>query len=291
MCALAVDAPGTPDSLAAPGGTGAGDAPTRYVLSTDLDGTIIFDAAVSPADLQALRRWRQAGNLLVVNTGRSVAALGSALAGTGVEFDYAVLYTGAVTTDAAARPLSVNPMPQGVVEAVMEELGDEPGLRVFTTTLERDYILHDGLPGVPSLLTLFSPATLEDLAGRTVIGMPFQARRESVLQRVQDLARQRLGQQVWAVRNQDFVDYVPAGHTKGTGLARLVSDLTAPGGPCAGERLETWSIGDSWNDIPMHRTADHCACLPWSPPEVKAVCDQEVPSLSALVDEVLGARA
>lgn len=263
----------------------------RRLLSTDLDGTLVFQSRVSPADREALRRWRQAGNLLVVNTGRSVAALGSALAGSGVELDFAVLYTGAVTTDASARPLEVHAMAEGVVTGVMAELGGEPGLRVFVTTLEHDYILHDGMPGATSLLTLFSPGTLADLAGRTVIGVPFQARSEVLLERVQRLAQERWGQEVCAVRNQDFVDYVPAGHSKGSGLKGLVARLTAPGGPCAGQHLETWSIGDSWNDIPMHRAADHSACLPWSPPEVKAVCETEVPSVAALVDRVLGAGA
>ena len=39
------------------------------LIATDLDGTILFDRKVSPADLDAMRRWRAAGNLLVVDTG------------------------------------------------------------------------------------------------------------------------------------------------------------------------------------------------------------------------------
>ena len=53
----------------------------RRLLSTDVDGTIVFDRAISPADVAAMRRWREAGNLLVMNTGRSISALRSALDG------------------------------------------------------------------------------------------------------------------------------------------------------------------------------------------------------------------
>ena len=42
------------------------------LLATDLDGTLIFHHAVGQADAEALVRWRKAGNLLVLATGRSV---------------------------------------------------------------------------------------------------------------------------------------------------------------------------------------------------------------------------
>ena len=57
------------------------------MLSGDIDGTILFDRAISPADVAAMRRWRAAGNLLVMNTGRSISALRSALAGFDVDYD------------------------------------------------------------------------------------------------------------------------------------------------------------------------------------------------------------
>ena len=62
----------------------------RKLLSTDLDGTIVFNAAISREDLDAMARWRAAGNLLVPNTGRSVSALRTALDGSHLTFDYSV---------------------------------------------------------------------------------------------------------------------------------------------------------------------------------------------------------
>ncbi|WP_194949338.1 HAD-IIB family hydrolase [Actinomyces trachealis] len=267
------------------------NAATRRLLSTDLDGTIVFDTKISAADIAAIRRWRAAGNLLVVNTGRSIAALGSALAGSGLEYDYAVLYTGAVLVDQHAQPLRVSPMPDGVVQAVMAELGDEDGLKVFVTTLDRDFILTNSYATATDLLTLFSPGTLADLEGRTVIGMPFHIRDKALHERIMHLATGEWAAQVSAVRNQDFIDLVPVGHTKGTGLRELVGMLTGPGGAYAGEHLETWSIGDSWNDIPMHTAADHACAMPSSPPEVVQACEIRTGSLAELVERILGPEA
>ena len=73
------------------------------LIATDLDGTILFDRKVSPADLDAMRRWRAAGNLLVVDTGKSVFATRDTLEPLGVVFDYAVTFTGAVLVDGDYR--------------------------------------------------------------------------------------------------------------------------------------------------------------------------------------------
>ena len=59
-------------------------------------------------------------------------------------------------------------------------------------------------------------------------------------------------------------------------------------GPRTAEPVETWSIGDSWNDISMHAAADHSYALPWSPPEVVAQCDGTVSSLADLIDSLMG---
>ena len=82
-------------------------------------------------------------------------------------------------------------------------------------------------------------------------------------------------------RNQVFLDLVPAGCSKGSGLRDLLT------GPLGGRDVEVWSLGDSWNDIEMHQEADHAICLPWSPPEVVAVCEQTVDSVADLVDSLL----
>ena len=77
------------------------------LLATDLDGTLIFHHAVGQADAEALVRWRKAGNLLVLATGRSVRLVQHAVevarasTGIGLDYDYAVCATGTTVIDAA----------------------------------------------------------------------------------------------------------------------------------------------------------------------------------------------
>ena len=284
--------PGTGRPAPAHPGTGrperAPDAPAPIrLLSTDLDGTLIFGGRISPEDAAAMRRWREAGHLLVMNTGRSNSALVSALDGFDVVYDYAVLYTGAVLQDGDGTVLRARTLPDGVVDEVLQLLSSEDPITIFATTLSGDLQLHDTVGSGTELLTLFSKGTTADLAGRTVVGIPLRLGRPEEGERILATVRERWGEVLDGARNQDFLDLVPAGVSKGAGLTELVELLTAPGGACAGREVITYTVGDSWNDIPMHQAADCAVAMGGAPDDVVAACDATTPSVAALVDWVL----
>lgn len=261
------------------------------LLSVDLDGTVVFDGRMGQRDLEALGRWRDAGNLLVLNTGRSLSALRQVLpeaeTATGGLFDYAILYTGAVLTDSRLRVLTAETLPDGVLEDLLARLEGQEGVSVFATTLEGDLLLHDSLGSTTLLLSIFTPGTLEELAGRRLIGVPVRLSDDALALRIVEYIERRWAGRATAFRNQDFVDIVPAGASKGAALLRLLGDLQAPHGPFPGQRIETISIGDSWNDIPMHKAADTGYALPWSPQLVADHCRARVGGLAELVDRLL----
>ncbi len=266
----------------------------RRLLSTDLDGTIIFDGRVRRADAEAMRRWRRAGHLLVMNTGRSITALASALEGSGVDYDYAILYTGAVLADPAGRVLRARTLPEGLVDEVLEVVSAEESIKVFCTTLDGDLLLHDTIGSSTELLTLFTPGTTADLAGRAVVGIPLQVRDAAVAGRMEALVARRWGDHLEAVLNQHrddfFLDLVPAGSSKGAGLTGLVETVTAPGGAYEGQSLVTYAVGDSWNDMSMHAVADVGVAMEQAPDGVAAACQRTTPSVAALIDQVLSSR-
>ena len=297
----------------------------RRLISTDLDGTIVFNGTISLRDREAMARWRAAGNLLVINTGRSVSALEHVVVPMGLEFDNAILYTGAAIVDEDIRVQCSTALPAGVVEDILDFVEGAPGVTVFTTGLDEDLLVYDTIGSGSELLTLFRPATRRELDGREVIGVPMRFTDPEMAARTETYLRRRWEGQAVGFRNQDFIDVVPASASKGEGLRRLVASLAeppageadgvsgtgaasgageaptgeageAPGGGSAGrgvesfppEPVETWSIGDSWNDISMHAAADHSYALPWSPPEVVAQCDGTVSSLADLIDSLMG---
>lgn len=277
----------------------------RRLISTDLDGTIVFNGTISLRDREAMARWRAAGNLLVINTGRSVSALEHVVVPMGLEFDNAILYTGAAIVDEDIRVQCSTALPAGVVEDILDFVEGAPGVTVFTTGLDEDLLIYDTIGSGSELLTLFRPATRRELDGREVIGVPMRFTDPEMAARTETYLRRRWEGQAVGFRNQDFIDVVPASASKGEGLRQLVASLSespaqAPASDLADdssasgeaeppvEPIETWSIGDSWNDISMHAAADHSYALPWSPPEVVAQCDGTVSSLADLIDSLMG---
>ena len=297
----------------------------RRLISTDLDGTIVFNGTISLRDREAMARWRAAGNLLVINTGRSVSALEHVVVPMGLEFDNAILYTGAAIVDEDIRVRYSTALPAGVVEDILDFVEGAPGVTVFTTGLDEDLLVYDTIGSGSELLTLFRPATRRELDGREVIGVPMRFTDPEMAARTETYLHRRWEGQAVGFRNQDFIDVVPASASKGEGLRRLVASLAEPPageadrvsgtgsasgagaaptdeasempvggsagldvGPWTAEPVETWSIGDSWNDISMHAAADHSYALPWSPPEVVAQCDSTVSSLADLIDSLMG---
>ena len=277
----------------------------RRLISTDLDGTIVFNGTISLRDREAMARWRAAGNLLVINTGRSVSALEHVVVPMGLEFDNAILYTGAAIVDEDIRVQCSTALPAGVVEDILDFVEGAPGVTVFTTGLDEDLLIYDTIGSGSELLTLFRPATRRELDGREVIGVPMRFTDSEMASRTETYLRRRWEGQAVGFRNQDFIDVVPASASKGEGLRQLVASLSespaqAPASDLADdssalgeaeppvEPIETWSIGDSWNDISMHQAADHSYALPWSPPEVVEQCDGTVSSLADLIDSLMG---
>ena len=251
------------------------------LLVTDLDATIVFDRTVSPADREAMARWRAAGNLLAVDTGKSSFATRDVLAPLGVDFDYGVVFTGAVLIDGGYRVLSARYLPDGVARDVATRTVDLPGVTTYATTIETDYILADNNEEISSILAVFEHLSLEEMDAHRFIGVPLRVTDEALRERLQDDLTRRWEGVLDCHRNQEFLDLVPAGATKGAGLRSLLD------GPLAGRNIEVWTIGDSWNDLDMHAVADHAVALPWSPPEVTAACETTVGSMAELITTIL----
>ena len=50
---------------------------------------------------------------------------------------------------------------------------------------------------------------------------------------------------------------------------------------------ETYSLGDSWNDIDMHRWADHSVSFPHSPAEIQELTETVAPTAADYIQSVL----
>lgn len=257
----------------------------KKVLATDLDGTLLFEGGVSSADSAALARWTAAGNTLVINTGRSLQAVAEALRGNALPGpDHAIAFSGAVVADADLNVIDSTPIEAGLLEEVADLLRGEPAM-LMASTIDRDYaVLTPALTrpdGSPFRIAPWAArAGVEDLDGRDLFGMPIAIPDDEVRARVETRLHALCAGRAEIHRNLFFIDVVPAGAAKGTGLTRLLADFLPGHG-------EVYTIGDSWNDLSMHAVADHSATLPHAPDDVKEQCDLVVDSVADLITRAL----
>ncbi|AXE37260.1 HAD family hydrolase [Acidipropionibacterium virtanenii] len=257
----------------------------RKVLATDLDGTLIFEGGVSSADMAALSRWTAAGNVLVINTGRSLQAVGEALRSYGLPRpDHVIAFNGAVVADGDLTVLASTPIGPGLLGQITDLLRGEPAM-LMASTIDRDHAVlapelarPDGRPFQVAPWAI--RGEVEDLDRRDLFGMPIAIPDDAVRARIEARLRLLCDGRAELHRNLFFIDVVPAGVTKGTGLARLLADFLPGHG-------EVYTIGDSWNDLPMHAVADLSATLPHAPDDVKEGCDVVVDSVADLVTRAM----
>ena len=141
-------------------------------------------------------------------------------------------------------------------------------MALFATTLDNDYSLCDRVGSSTNILPEFTPLAPEDLQNHEYVGVPLWIPDVQVREAAYTWILERFGNSVDCHKNQDFLDIVPPTCTKGTGLQHLVEYLQSEH---PGTSYEVHTIGDSWNDIDMHRYADRSASFSYSPDEVKAV--------------------
>lgn len=254
----------------------------KKLMAFDLDGTLLFDGGIDPDNIQAIHEWQAAGHLAVLSTGKSISATRNALANFDLHFDHHVLYTGAVVTDAQMQIEYSSTIPTDVVLRTLDLLADlDTQFNVYATTLDTpDALLHEAVVDHrTSVLVNPVKVALADIPQHTYVGVPIWIpNNEQALQQAFDQIRATFPE-VDCHRNQNFLDIVPKSATKASGLKALVATLK--------EEFDTYSIGDSWNDIDMHRWATTSASFTYSPDEVKAESTTVVSTAAEFIRSVL----
>lgn len=174
-------------------------------------------------------------------------------------------------------------LPTETVEKVLDMLSTVQGISCFGTRLwERDARFLDTRNGDSdtSILVDYEDMSPDEIPHHQFIGIPIWVPGDDAL-RQQLVDRIRSSFDCECVTNQDFIDIIPAGCTKGTGLAWLSTHLGVPR-----SEVELYTFGDSFNDLAMHEVADESFSFTWSPEEVRKRTTNVVTGVEKPLDEL-----
>ena len=240
------------------------------ILLSDFDGTLCLHengrSWYLDEDIEAIREFQKKGNLFGVCTGRPVRWLMRDMH-PDIHPDIVVGSSGAGITDMkSGKTLLETVMPSSLVEELYRTVGE---CRVFAVQSDGDiYYLADDKHPEPKVVS-YDIVPKEHITGISICaGTPEKA---AVMT---EMINRKMGDRLAAFQNIDYLDIIPAGSSKGTGLAFVKeayhSELTA-------------GIGDSFNDIPMMDAADLAFTFRRSEMEVQEHADHIVDSIAEAI--------
>lgn len=235
-------------------------------IASDFDGTLFFlkdgEGYISADTLQAIRRFQQEGNLFGICTGRPLEGVEGSVQGR-IAFDFYILNNGAVLLDQDKKILAERTMKKSTLQAIYD-LFHENSLHIALMADGMIYAIQK--VSKLSMAKKFLPS-LADYKGNKPYGLAIRMRTEQEAEDAADKIQKKFGAEVQAWQNQNFVDIVAKGCSKGAALKEIKQLY---------QLQEIAGIGDSYNDLPMLKEADVSFTFSTSPEIVKKEADHLV---------------
>ncbi|MDD2971172.1 MAG: HAD-IIB family hydrolase [Lachnospiraceae bacterium] len=271
---------------------------TCKLLISDLDGTLLFtegkERVFRESDIGAIREFQNKGNLLVVNSGRTVSWLTKPLENH-IDWDYLIASTGALII---GKRRSGGEIQQGISEANDKAHEAEAYDVIVSHPMEKEHIqnlldqmedssrivfqtLHQVYSMKPNPAYALAMVPVKDLSEVQEDIFGVSAHFETVEEAgefVAWLEQQRITS-ITGYQNKNDVDMVAAGCSKGTGIEELRDYLHIPKENC-------FAIGDSYNDMEMLKAVQHSYTFHDAVEEVKAHAEHLVDSVAEMIGRI-----
>lgn len=258
-----------------------GDVLNMKLFASDYDGTLRTKDMVSQADKDAICAWRKAGNAFGVVTGRSMESIQSDLQLNEIEVDFVVGNNGGAIYDANFKELKTYFIEFHKAKEIIRYLKSENCI---------SYVLNDGYARAKVLLdakredkkyATFSSTISEKeiLERRSVAQIVASLENDEDTMRIASYIEAHFASSAVGYRNINCVDIIPYGISKATGVSYMVKQLQV-------SHEDVYTIGDSYNDIPMLETY-HGFAMAQAVKQVKSYAQSDVISVAQAILQVL----
>ena len=243
---------------------------TRTAFASDYDGTLCQsnwetgEEYFDPAVLEAIERYRQAGGLFGVCTGRPMHPMSGRIHDI-VDLDFYIVTTGAAVFDRNQNVLFERTINHAVARELYEQYAsDKVGCLAITDV----GFFNVGKTYVPKIDTI---DTIDQAEGKLLgVSLEFSGD-EQAAREARNAMNRRYAGVVEGFQNLGSVDVVAYGCSKGTGVevVRKALGVSVVAG-----------AGDSYNDLPLLTAADVSYTFHTSPAQVRAAATHTVEDLA-----------
>ncbi|HIZ83301.1 MAG TPA: HAD family hydrolase [Firmicutes bacterium] len=250
------------------------------VLGSDYDGTLCRDGRISEEDLAAIKRWREAGHLFGVISGRGYSSLYHEVAVRNrVPYDFLIGNNGCVLYDAAGNLLANMAGDGAVLVHIVPAIIEAGGFHACISLLE-ERIMVD-YPGASDRGDVTRAIRLEEVGEiRRFNQIDTRLPSEKAAADFSAMVNRLYGDAITAYQNGTCVDMVPPGVSKPEGFAKYLElQGIEPG--------EGITIGDNYNDIGMLEAFGGYV-VDTAAPEIKARVGRVCASIADLIEMKMG---
>ncbi len=252
------------------------------LLATDYDGTLNYGGRVMEEDVEAIRQWRKQGNLFVIATGRSKESIDVELKKNNIEVDFLVTNNGGMVFDHDGTEYESNYLDTITALDIIYVAKSTEGVGGYVVNdgykRHRIIIREDILDGRhDNLAPDLREEEVMDLGRFSQIVITCNDINVSLA--ICEEMNRYLSHKIVAYANDHFVNVVPAGVSKATGL-EFVHEFAGV------DEQDVYVVTDGYNDIPLLEEFDNNYAMEMAPAEVAMHAKQLCKSLHEAIKEI-----
>lgn len=265
----------------------------RILLASDLDKTLIFDNKISDENKDAIRRFKEAGGIFAISTGRPYNGVEKIIEQLKVEPDYLILNNGALIITGVKNIVHREFIPFNIVKDIFNDMNNKETIISLDTGF-RTYPIDLKSKGAEKSFISNTDATFNNIELIDKLDEIFEEDKEKIaaislflpnvdVDMVEDACNyvnDNYGNYVVAYRNTRFIDIVPAMCSKGSGVKWISEEENI-------DIKDVYVIGDSWNDDSMFEVTDKSFTFTYAEEELKEKTNYIVETVAECIDEYI----
>ncbi|MFV0394442.1 MAG: HAD-IIB family hydrolase [Coprobacillaceae bacterium] len=247
------------------------------ILASDFDGTLYVDNTISEENMEAIKKFQDAGNWFGLCTGRVL--MGVERCAKDIDFDFYILNTGSVVLDKKKEDITRHGFPVEIADEIGEMAYKKADIMLFYENNAYSYKVFNNKRGKGELtftvLTSFKETGAKQLESLSII---FDTEKEA--EEFAAIINEKYPGICSAHQNVDAVDVVAPNCSKATGIDDIQKYYNL-------DRNDIYVIGDSYNDIVMFEAVENSFSFPYAPKNVQDKAKYIVKDIAEAIDMML----
>lgn len=223
----------------------------RKLFATDLDGTLLENhKSITEDNYKHIQKLKAFNHCFTIATGRGYDYIEFLKMQYEMDVDYFILLNGALIIDKYTNIIKHEIIHKETVKAIVSEFYNKDWKMHLTTGFKSfKFGEEEGQIVNPNNILIND---IEEVSKERIsmIGISYKKEDAKYVDGICRKINSKFGDIVVAYRNVNYIDIVPSGCSKGSGVEYIKQKEAIA-------HKDTFAIGDSWNDVSMFMSVEH----------------------------------